>query len=349
MTNLNLRPIGDSDSEYRAMREDVGVADLSAHTIVELTGGDAATFLHNMCTADINRLAAGGGCEFFLTNVKGKTIAFGLALRRAGSIVLHSAPGQAETIVAHLDRYIIREDVELHDRGDQWGVLLFAGPNSAAVMTDLFHVEPPASVLQHVEANVETGATVNICRTDWFGPDGFLVHADRAFLDSILRGLSSVAGACGGETVTALRIEAGTPLFGADITDDNFPQEVGRNKRAISFTKGCYLGQETVARIDALGHVNRTLCGVQFDEPTVPDAGAELFAGQAAGAAIGHVTSATFSPAIEAPLALAYLRRGHTQPGTELQSEVGAARVVELPLDAPQPPQSPSNRPRALT
>ena len=132
----------------------------------------------------------------------------------------------------------------------------------------------------------------------------------------------------------AARLEAGTPLFDRDISDKNLPQEVDRDAQAISFTKGCYLGQETVARIDALGHVNRVLLGVRFDTTGVPSAGTEIFAADGAnqGAAIGAVTSAAYSPRLQAALALAYLRRGHTHAGTKLQSDFGSAEVIALPL-----------------
>jgi folate-binding protein YgfZ len=130
-------------------------------------------------------------------------------------------------------------------------------------------------------------------------------------------------------TFHALRIEAGTPLFGVDFDDRNFPQEVGRNEQAISFTKGCYLGQETVARIDALGHVNQQLTGVRFAGNRVPEPGSELMH---AGKIAGHVTSATLSPQLQAPLALAMLRREHAGIGSLLESSIGACEVIPLPV-----------------
>jgi folate-binding protein YgfZ len=124
-------------------------------------------------------------------------------------------------------------------------------------------------------------------------------------------------------------VEAGFPLFGHDIGEDNLPQEVGRDAQAISFKKGCYLGQETVARIDALGHVNRLLCGVKFTADTVPAGGTTLVA---AGKEVGHVTSAVWSPRLKSALALAFVRRLHATAGTRLESEAGAAEVVTLPV-----------------
>ena len=130
-----------------------------------------------------------------------------------------------------------------------------------------------------------------------------------------------------------MRIEAGWPVFGVDISDKNLPQEVDRNTRAISFTKGCYLGQETVARIDALGHVNKTLCGVRFfggeDVPLTRASELRLHGDAAVGNAL---TSATFSPRLSAPLALAYLRRGFEVGGTNLATSSAEAEIITLPL-----------------
>ena len=135
---------------------------------------------------------------------------------------------------------------------------------------------------------------------------------------------------CQPEAVEIVRVEAGWPVYGRDITDHNLPQEVDRDDLAVSFTKGCYLGQETVARIDALGHVNRKLVGVKFVGAAIPDVGMRLTSDDQE---VGQVTSSVFSPRLDSPLALAYVRRAHNAPGTPLQSQVGAAEVVSLPVN----------------
>jgi folate-binding protein YgfZ len=128
--------------------------------------------------------------------------------------------------------------------------------------------------------------------------------------------------------VEALRIEAGWPEYGRDIGEDNFPQEVGRDQQAISFTKGCYVGQETVARIASHGHVNQTLVGLRFATSQAVPPGEQLIS---AGQPAGHVTSATFSPRYQSALALGYVRRAFNQPGSRLESSKGEVEVVELP------------------
>jgi folate-binding protein YgfZ len=158
----------------------------------------------------------------------------------------------------------------------------------------------------------------------------YLLIVEAEQLPGVWRALRAVgARPCGQQALKTFRIEAGWPHYGRDLTEDNLPQEVGRDRLAISFTKGCYLGQETVARIDSRGHVNRLLTGLVFASPQVPKSGAELHAGRAV---VGEVTSAAFSPARNAAVALGYVRRGHNEPGNSLESAVGAATVVSLPM-----------------
>ena len=132
---------------------------------------------------------------------------------------------------------------------------------------------------------------------------------------------------CSAEALEIVRVEARSPLYGRDITDENLPQEVGRDDQAISFTKGCYLGQETVARINAIGHVNRFLVGVKADSARVPKPGEEL---AAAGRTVGRITSAVWSPRYGVPLALAYVRRGHHRLGGSLELTKDSSKVVIL-------------------
>jgi folate-binding protein YgfZ len=127
----------------------------------------------------------------------------------------------------------------------------------------------------------------------------------------------------------SLRIECSLPLFDIDFNEENFPQEIDRDRVAISFTKGCYLGQETIARIDALGHVNQKIAGVRFFSADLPPVGAELSKG---GVKVGKITSAAFSPRLNTPLALALVRREANSPGARLESTAGECEVISLPV-----------------
>lgn len=318
-------------NEHAALTTSAGLVELEPRTLIELTGGDRAAFLHNFCTNDIRRLTPGSGCEIFITNVQGKTIGHGYVFCEAESLLLDTAPGQAETLIAALDRYLIREDAQLHDRGALWRELLLAGPRAADVLRDLGLEKIPSAALDHEAAEVQAIA-LRLRRIDWLGPETFELQIPTEAVQQVRDAmLAAGASACGAAAFDAVRIETGTPLFGRDISPANLPQEVDRDQQAISFTKGCYLGQETVARIDALGHVNKLLRGVRFSGSAIPEIGSELTRD---GKAIGTVTSATYSPRLQAPLALAYLRREASQPGTALEGATGPAEVVALPLGA---------------
>ncbi|MCE9544734.1 MAG: hypothetical protein K8T25_04340, partial [Planctomycetia bacterium] len=246
----------------------------------------------------------------------------------ADRLVLDTVPGQAERIITHLDKYLIREQVVLADRTAEWGELLLAGPRSASLISGALP-QAPRNRLANFSIKI-AGHDATVHSIDMVGPVGFLVRAAAEHLDEISAALVA-AGAipCSAATVETARIEACWPLYGRDITEHNLPQEVARDAQAISFTKGCYLGQETVARIDALGHVNRTLCGLRFSGAEIPAAGTPL---SAEDKPAGEVTSATFSPRLGAPLALGNVRRGHNSIGTRLSSPAGEAEVVGLPL-----------------
>ena len=319
----------DSDSHYEALTDGAGVSEMGRRTQIELTGADRGSFLHNLCTNDILELEPGRGCEAFLTNVQGKTLGYIFVFCSPDWLVLETAPGQADAIIAHLDHYLIREDVQLHDRTGQWGELLLSGNDSEKLVSRCIPVNLPELALGHVETSVD-GTAVSVRRTPLANQPCFLISCAADVLGKVRERFEREgAVACGPEAVEVVRLETGSPLFGRDITDNNLPQEVARNELAISFTKGCYLGQETVARLDAVGHVNRALVGVRFEADQVPDPGTELTVNQKV---VGRVTSAVFSPRLAAPLALAYVRREHYASGTRLSTIVGDATVITLPL-----------------
>jgi folate-binding protein YgfZ len=323
---------------YRALVEATGVVDLTGRTQLELCGDDAASFLHNFCTASIRNLQPGSGAEAFILNAKGHVLGHVFAFRGPSSAILDTVPGQTERLSQHLERYIIRENVEVRDRTDEWGVLLVAGPSSAALLESLA-LDVPRQRLAHGQSTL-AGRTVYVRDVDLAGVDTWELVCQREDREALLGALVN-AGAIAADLgdFEAARIEAGMPLFGRDITEENLPQEVNRDAQAISFTKGCYLGQETVARIDALGHVNRLLVGVRLQTTAPLEPASELFAAdddQSGGGSrpkpLGVVTSSTYSPRLQGALALAYVRRGHTKPGTVLESPAGRAEVIGLPL-----------------
>jgi folate-binding protein YgfZ len=292
------------EEQYDALRRGAGFVELAGWASVTFTGADRVKFLNNFCTNDVKRLAPGDGCEAFVTNAKGKTIGFGYIDCRGDELIYITVPNQAATLMAHFERYIIREDVQLRDTtGDRayfFGPIL--PPSSARRVRWKLLSRDSGSLLEF--GVKEAPNAMQMFR------EGQCVRCDNAAFES-------------------MRIEASMPLFGVDFNEQNFPQEVNRDRDAISFTKGCYLGQETVARIDALGHVNQKLVGVRFAGAALPAGGAELTQN---GHRVGQVTSAAYSPQLGAPLALAMVRREANAIGTALDSPVGSCEVISLPL-----------------
>lgn len=299
MNNATADPQFQTD--YDALTTGRGLIALTGWSSVTLTGADRAAFLHNFCTNDVKRLQPGEACEAFITDVKGKVLGHCLVTCRPDELVLVTVPGQAARIIEHLDRYLIREDVTLTDTSSarSLGVVTGIKPDELSGVDGVFACEwlaPIRAVL--VEGTVSDDMNLTAC-----GPGAF----------------------------DAVRIEAGFPLYGVDFDQANLPQEIGRDRRAISFTKGCYLGQETVARIDALGHVNRQLVGVRFDGDVAANPPVEL---RAEDAVVGTTTSIAYSPKLEAPLGLAIVRREAREPGRRLDSTSGPGEVVPLPVSA---------------
>jgi folate-binding protein YgfZ len=328
--SMNKEP-DDQLRGYRALTGDAGYLDLGARTQIEIRGDDRATLLHNLCTNEIAGLRPGQGCEAFITNPRGTTLGHVLVFCGNDSLLIETVPDQAPRLLAHLDKYVIREDVRLADLSGQLGELLLAGPRSDEVWRSMTSQEAPAERYGQKEVDL-AGHRITARRVTMMAPSPLLLAGPRSALPRIeqLFAEHDVPRCCP-ESFETARIEAGWPHYGKDINDRNLPQEVARDDLAISFTKGCYLGQETVARIDALGHVNRLLVGLTFAGTGVPPPGLDL---SAAGRRVGVVTSSAYSPRLSRPVGLGYVRREHARPGSRVASDRGEARVVPLPITA---------------
>lgn len=305
---------GDPRAEYEQARTGAALFDVSHRGKVEVTGPDAAAFLHNLSTNDIRNLTPDTGCEAFLATAKARAIAHVLIFRTGSSYWLDVAPGCAARVLQHLDHYLISEQVEFADRTANLAQLHLAGPQAESVLA-------------------RAGAACQVRRHDWLGVPGYDLLCPRAEAPAVWRALMD-AGArpAGREAFEALRIEAGTPAQGSEIDDNTFVPEVGRSRQAICYTKGCYLGQEPIVMARDRGQVNRTLLGVRLPHGLVPS-GSLLYRD---GKEVGRVTSSVLSPQLETAIGLAYVRRGNQEPGTLLEVEVDGQRhpaeVAGLPL-----------------
>ena len=319
------------EEQYRTLTRGKGFCLLGHRTQIELTGSDRARFLHGLCTNDIQSLRPHEGCEAFLTNVQGKVEGYVYIYCHEECLVIDTVAGESETILKGLDRYLIREDVQLHDRTNEWLEFIVAGAECSSVLQSEFgwKMKSESAGILHSAFASQQGS-IALRRVPFCGPGSFILSCEADAVDGCREQFRNAGfQECQPEAIDVTRIEAGTPLFGIDVTNGNLPQEIGRNEQAINFNKGCYLGQETVARLDALGHVNRQLVGLRFDGTEVPAAGTVL---KQEGKPLARVTSACWSPSIDGPLALAFVRRGYIDPGSRIESERGAAVVVSLPV-----------------
>jgi folate-binding protein YgfZ len=330
---------GDAVAEYRQTRAAAGLFDLSHRGKIELTGRDAAKFLHNLCTNDILHLAPGSGCEAFFCTARAKTVAHALVEHlglpdNEDVFRLDVAPGQVERLLKHLDYYLISEQVEISDRTRELAELHLAGPQAQAVLeAALSESLPPLEELQHLSRPLD-GVVCHIRRDSPLGLPGYDLLCPRRQAEGVWRNLTAAgAGSAGLEAFEVLRVEGGTPVYGKDIDDNRFAAEVNRTARAICYTKGCYLGQEPIVMARDRGHVNRFLMGLKVSGDGPVSSGARVVQGDNE---VGQVTSSVVSAWLGTVIALAYLRRGSHEPGTAVQVESGGdrrpAQVSALPF-----------------
>jgi folate-binding protein YgfZ len=289
-----------------------------------------------MVTNDVAALAPGQGCYAFLLDPTGHVLADARVLCTDDHLLLDVEPGRAPFVAETLDRYLIMEKCRIADVTGETAQVFLGGTAAAALLAR--QVDAPGAVdawREGQNALVEIGGVpALVAAATWVPGPGFAVylprHAALAFASDL-----AAAGVppLDAETFEALRIEAGVPRFGADITEKVLAPETGQQARAISYRKGCYIGQEIVARIDARGHTNRTLAGFWLGPGPLPPPGANV---EADGRSVGYVTSAALSPTWSGrPIALGYVRREHGAAGTPVTIAGARARVAVLPFGPP--------------
>jgi folate-binding protein YgfZ len=326
-------------SEIEAIADHAGLVDRADRVRLAITGPDRGKFLHNLTTNEVKRLAVGRGCEAFVTSPQGKTIGYVIMLVAEDRIWARTDPGGGELILPHLRKYAVFDDVAIDETTADTFEVHLAGPR-AAELVERGGGQLPEELEYAHRATTLGGNPVRIVRETPAGLPGLTVigeaQAARLVKDSVqLLGRDVGLIEIDAETFEYLRIAAGTPVFGKDVTEKNLPQELGRDARAVSFVKGCYLGQETVARIDALGHVNQVLKGLRLEPGSpVPQPGSLL---EQDGKRVGVVTSGTLSPVGNGPLALGLVRTTHCQAGTRLNVKLPdrAGPVLAVVSDLP--------------
>jgi folate-binding protein YgfZ len=309
------------DAQYRQLREECGQLNRSDRSKILVSGPDAAEYLQGQLTNDVEALGEGEGCYAALLDRKGHMQADMRVLRLAGGagLWLDLEPEPAPAVLSHLRTYSIGREVEIEDVTETWAMLSLIGPR--AVELSGFEGLGPA----HAQRTRPWEGIEVLGVATALGVDLIVLAEDADALHDLA--LASGVVEVGEEAVEILRIEAGTPRFGAEMNTETMPAEAGIVDAAVSFTKGCYIGQEPVARLHYKGRPNRHLRGLELSARAEP--GAELRLGEKV---VGKIGSSGVSPA-RGPIALAIVRR-EAEPGTELAvGEAGVtARVVDLPF-----------------
>ena len=332
---------GDWQAEYQALRETACVLDFSFRGRICLLGNDRLRFLHGQITNDVKRLGPGEGCYAAITTAKGKMESDLNVFNLPEELLLDFEPGLTEKISERLAKFIVADDVQIADAAPHYGLLTVQGPKAMEVAgaTGLAANELSGNrtIIKISDATLGEIYLANQPRLLSGGFDVFVPNQSLgAVADKLVAAAKNLGGRmCGWTAFETVRIESGIPRFGADMDANNLPMECGIEASAMSFNKGCYIGQEVLNRVHTIGHVTKELRGLRLsdDLKTLPRRGDKLFRD---GKEIGYLTSAVNSPALNATLALGYVRREASQIGAKLTVRTAegesSAQIVELPF-----------------
>jgi len=322
-------------NSYQLARTGAAIVDRSERGWVVVSGADRRSYLHGLLTNDIATLQAGQGCYAAYLTPQGRMIA-DLWVYELGDVLLVSMIRDVKpTVLARLDQFIFTEDVQLGDVTDTFGATAVVGPRAARALAAAADVavDQLSALPEHGNLRIafERQPAI-VLRTTDTGESGFdiLVASEQvARLRERLR--AGGTGDVDAGVAEALRIEAAIPRFHRDMDEETIPLEAGIEVRAISMTKGCYVGQEVIVRVLHRGHgrVARRLVGLTVNGSAVPPAGAPV---EAEGKQIGSVTSSVMSPALSKPIALAYLHRDFVTAGTIVRVNDTDAVVTPTPF-----------------
>lgn len=327
---LGYRPLAD---EWKALAEAAVLVDRSHRALLAVQGPEARLFLHGMVTNEVKGLRAGQGNQAAVINARGKMLAEGRVLARENDELLFDLEPEAhEATLAHFDQFLISEDCTLHDLTGRLAFFGVWGPRAPEAVAMAIGAEPPSLPEHHHLDFAFLDAPAMLLASAPFGVAGFEIRvpAEAAPLawERLALAVERVGGLpAGDELLEAARIHAGIPRYGADMDESTIPLEANL-QRAISYTKGCYVGQEVIAKATYRGQVRRRLVRLRVSPATPP--GAALFDGDRN---VGQITSVLDpDPAGGAPLALAYVRRDRLEPGRRFAIEgAGEAEIDWIP------------------
>jgi folate-binding protein YgfZ len=307
---------GSTDAEYLALTREAGWIDLSFRSRICLLGSDREKFLHGQITNDIFRLKTGEGTYGALVTAKGKLETDLFVYKLQDELLLDFEPGLAQKIADRLSKYIIAEDVQIVDVAPHYSLLSVQGPLAAQLITNLRFVESLPEKRFSWRKSTTSNGDLYLMNNGRYGVPGYDLFVPLADATAVAHSLSAHIKPIGVEACEISRIENGIPRFGLDMDNTNLaPEALGEN--AISYSKGCYIGQEVIARIRTYGQVAKALrlLRLRADLPQLPARGEKLFK---QGKEVGFITSSTISPKHSAKVALAYVRKEANAPGESL-------------------------------
>ncbi|MDV2504544.1 MAG: aminomethyltransferase family protein [bacterium] len=330
---------GDPVVEHRAARASAGLVDASARLVLRATGSDRVEFLQGLTTNHIKAMKPGQGTYNVILTPKGRIVGELIVYGLADHLLLDIPSECAKAVQDYLDHYHFSEEVEFTDVSARRLVLGLHGPKAAALLEEVSTVAVTDLPDYHLRRGNLGGVDVMVARVNRAGEDGFEIHAPAESAEAVWGALAEAGAApVGQEAAETLRIEAGIPRFGADLDERVIPWEAGIG-HAIHLNKGCYVGQEVVARMEYLGKVSRRLVALRLEGTAVPAEEAAVRDGEDD---VGRVTSACVGPTVGQPVALAYVKRDRAAEGTVLDVEADGgtvpATVAARPLAGSVPP-----------
>jgi folate-binding protein YgfZ len=325
---------GDWREEYRFARESLALIDKNYRAYVSFTGPDRARYLNAILTNNIKDLSPGRGVVSLFLSPQGHIQAEIETYAEADRLFCVSFAMIRESLVPALDKYIIMDDVTLTDETTRYGTLALEGPRAAAAARELSGVDMEELLELGWQDSVAGAIPCRVIRRSPCGAPSAEFLVEQTHLAVLWERLLELAkkhggGAVGYTAMNALRLEQGTPWFGYDFGAKQIPHEAGLQDSHISYTKGCYTGQEIVERVRSRGQVNRVRVSLKFDAPAQPESGTPLLA---EGKEVGFITRTAFSPALGAPIGMGYVRREKSAAGSTLDYTGGLATVIATPV-----------------
>ena len=324
------RNYGDPAAEYDAARNAAVAAERNDRSIVRVHGRDPVKMIQGLISNDIANASPGRAVYAAVLTPKGKMVADVRVLRHGSDLLLETDAAAADGLMQHLRKFVPPLFARFEDANAAWGELGVYGPNARAVVTRALDIALPDEPAEDdLRMGAVAGAPVIAIATSYFGVRGFDLLVSATALEEAWHAVVA-AGArpAGHATLDVLRIEAGSPRWGAELTDSTIPLEAGLRERAISETKGCYTGQEVIIRILHRGHVNWVLRHILLGDATAPAPATALVRAED-GRNVGRITSAAWSPHFAQAVALGYVRR-EVEPGTQLHLASADGPIVTV-------------------